>query len=46
MHFFSVENLLVGERPVPRSETTRPDERKITIIKTGLHTLWRVVVRL
>ena len=31
-HYFSVENSSVGERAAPRGWTTRPDERKITII--------------
>ena len=31
-HYFSLENSSVGERPAPRGGTTRPDERKITII--------------
>ena len=32
MHYFSPENSSVGERLAPRGGTTRPDERKITII--------------
>ena len=31
-HYLSLENSSVGERPAPRGGTTRPDERKITII--------------
>ena len=31
-HYLSLENSSVGERPAPRGRTTRPDERKITII--------------
>ena len=31
-HYFLLENSSVGERPAPRGGTTRPDERKITII--------------
>lgn len=30
--YLSLENSSVGERPAPRGGTTRPDERKITII--------------
>lgn len=36
MRYFILEKNSVGERPTPRSETTRPDDRKITI---GLQTL-------